>query len=237
MSSRRLDSEERRKAIIAAALPLFARRGFAGTTTKEIADAAGVSEALLFKHFPRKQVLYEAILALGCEGTPGLDELMQLEETTTGLVTLIEMMIEHYFGDVTEVPDEEVRHRMRINSLLEDGEFARLGSAWVRENVLPKFAACLRAAEAAGDLRRTTLAPENAFWFAEHLAAMAATTRLAGPDRNLFRGTEADIRRQATHFILRGIGVEDTIITELYDARNEPARRGAVPSSFDQERI
>jgi AcrR family transcriptional regulator len=49
--------------LIAAATSLFAARGFRGTTTKEIAKAAGVSEALLFKYFPTKRALYAAILA------------------------------------------------------------------------------------------------------------------------------------------------------------------------------
>jgi AcrR family transcriptional regulator len=42
---------------------LFARRGFAGVTSREIAAAAGVSEALVFKHFPDLPSLYDAILA------------------------------------------------------------------------------------------------------------------------------------------------------------------------------
>jgi len=42
---------------------LFAKKGFNGTTTKEIAQAAGISEALVFKHFPTKRALYAAILA------------------------------------------------------------------------------------------------------------------------------------------------------------------------------
>jgi len=49
--------------LIAAAAALFAAKGFNGTTTREIAKAAGVSEALVFKHFPTKQALYAAILA------------------------------------------------------------------------------------------------------------------------------------------------------------------------------
>lgn len=48
--------------MIGAAATLFAARGFNGTTTKDIAKAAGVSEALLFKHFPTKRALYAAIL-------------------------------------------------------------------------------------------------------------------------------------------------------------------------------
>ncbi|MBI5853864.1 MAG: helix-turn-helix transcriptional regulator, partial [Nitrospirae bacterium] len=46
-----------------AAAALFASKGFKGTTTREIAQRAGISEALLFKHFPTKRALYGAILA------------------------------------------------------------------------------------------------------------------------------------------------------------------------------
>jgi len=64
MAMTRLDSDERRKAIVTAAVPLFARKGFAGTITKELAEAAGISEALLFRHFPSKKHLYDEILRL-----------------------------------------------------------------------------------------------------------------------------------------------------------------------------
>lgn len=59
----RTSSRERQASLIAAASSLFAHKGFNGTTTKEIAKAAGVSEALVFKHFPTKRALYAAILA------------------------------------------------------------------------------------------------------------------------------------------------------------------------------
>ena len=49
--------------MIASAASLFAAKGFNGTTTKEIAKAAGISEALVFKYFPTKRALYAAILA------------------------------------------------------------------------------------------------------------------------------------------------------------------------------
>jgi len=58
----RLAAEHRREQLIAAATPLFAQRGFEGTTTAQIAKAAGVSEAIIFKHFAHKEELYEAIL-------------------------------------------------------------------------------------------------------------------------------------------------------------------------------
>ncbi len=58
----RLTAVARRAAILRTAADLFSRRGFSGVTTRELAGAAGISEAMLFKHFPRKVALYRAIL-------------------------------------------------------------------------------------------------------------------------------------------------------------------------------
>ena len=54
--------EERRHQIVHVAVALFSERGFRGTTTKEIAHAAGISEAMVFRHFATKEELYAAIL-------------------------------------------------------------------------------------------------------------------------------------------------------------------------------
>ena len=61
--SSRISGAERKASIIASAASLFAAKGFTGTKTKAIAAHAGVSEALVFKHFPSKNDLYTAILA------------------------------------------------------------------------------------------------------------------------------------------------------------------------------
>src|SRR5213594_2691880 len=58
----RMTAEDRRLQILRVAVSLFSQRGFGGTTTKEIAQAAGVSEAMVFRHFATKQELYTAIL-------------------------------------------------------------------------------------------------------------------------------------------------------------------------------
>ncbi len=55
-------AEDRRLQILQVAVSLFSQRGFGGTTTREIAQAAGVSEAMVFRHFATKQELYAAIL-------------------------------------------------------------------------------------------------------------------------------------------------------------------------------
>jgi TetR/AcrR family transcriptional regulator len=59
---RRLSYVERRAQIIDAATQLFSRFGFSGTTTREIARAARINVALIFRFFPRKDDLYAAII-------------------------------------------------------------------------------------------------------------------------------------------------------------------------------
>jgi TetR/AcrR family transcriptional regulator len=58
----RLSLAQRRRQLIEAARRVFAERGFRGATTRQIAAAAGVTEALIFQHFPDKDSLYAAIL-------------------------------------------------------------------------------------------------------------------------------------------------------------------------------
>ncbi|MCA1815121.1 MAG: TetR/AcrR family transcriptional regulator [Acidobacteria bacterium] len=70
-ASARMAGGERRRQIIEVAMRLFSQRGFRGTTTKEIAQEAGVSEAIIFRHFANKQELYRAILDFkACSGSP-----------------------------------------------------------------------------------------------------------------------------------------------------------------------
>ena len=76
--SARMAGEERREQILRVAVSLFSNRGFRGTTTKEIANAAGVSEAMVFRHFATKEELYAAILDhKACKGSGSFEpELM-----------------------------------------------------------------------------------------------------------------------------------------------------------------
>ena len=58
----RVPSEKRRAQILRAATKLFAKQGFNGTTTREIADRVGVKETILFRLFPSKRELYWAVI-------------------------------------------------------------------------------------------------------------------------------------------------------------------------------
>ncbi|HVP01661.1 MAG TPA: helix-turn-helix domain-containing protein [Solirubrobacteraceae bacterium] len=61
-AARRLQTaDERREDVLAAARPQFARKGFYGTPTAEIARDAGISQAYLFRLFPTKEELFIAV--------------------------------------------------------------------------------------------------------------------------------------------------------------------------------
>ena len=179
MAITRLDGDERRKAIVVATVPLFAGKGFAGTTTRELAEAAGISEALLFKHFPSKQSLYREILRLGCEGDPALEQLAALPPSTKTLVCMIGFMVRRFvLGDEADRAEMDPRVRLMLHSCLEDGAYARELFETIGPRVVPLFAASVAAAEAAGDLVSGGDSTANRFWFAQHVAAMMAFAAL-----------------------------------------------------------
>lgn len=62
----RVPAEDRREQILNVAMSLFARHGFEGTTTRQIAEQARVNEAIIFRHFPSKEDLYWAIIRRRC---------------------------------------------------------------------------------------------------------------------------------------------------------------------------
>jgi TetR/AcrR family transcriptional regulator len=62
----RLSSPDRKKQILEVATEMFARYGFDGVTTRQIADAAGITEAIVFRHFASKDDLYWEVLSAKC---------------------------------------------------------------------------------------------------------------------------------------------------------------------------
>ena len=224
MATARLDGDERRKAIVTAAVPLFARKGFAGTTTKELAEAAGISEALLFRHFPSKKHLYDEILRLGCEGDPELERLTTLEPSTATLVYMIHFMVRYFLlGAGVDRAELDTRLRLVLHSFLEDGEYARELFDRIFERVHPLFAASIEAATAAGDVKSGSIASANRFWFGQHVAAMVAFVLLPGRPTVSYQGTPAGLVEEASWFILRGIGMKDaTLGTALAADAKQP---------------
>jgi TetR/AcrR family transcriptional regulator len=135
LPAHRLAASDRRRQLIEAAMDLFSRKGFAGTTTKEIALAAGVSEAIIFRHFATKRDLYTAIIehnihsAGAQEVLAGIEACMQRRDDE-GLFRLIaKEMIEGHRKDARF-------EKLMMHASLEGHELAAI---YRREFGLPMF--------------------------------------------------------------------------------------------------
>src|SRR5438309_8006543 len=106
----KLTCEERREAIIKAVRKVFAEQGFHGTTTRELAEAAGVSEALLFKHFPNKETLYSAMQTSCCSehSSAMVERLKALEPSASTLVLLMHFIVSKMVGGHVAGDDEQL---------------------------------------------------------------------------------------------------------------------------------
>jgi AcrR family transcriptional regulator len=218
----KLSSEERREAIIRAVRKVFAEKGFHGTTTRELAQAAGVSEALLFKHFPTKESLY-ASMQSACTGEQAPEEvkrLMALEPSTSTLVHLMHFLVTRMvLGKPPRGDDPVLLNRLVLHSVMEDGEFARQFLARNAACWGPKFRESLKAAQAAGDLVDSPVPPQLRNWFAHHLAAMLMMYHLPDPPAVDYGVPREKLVEHAVWFILRGLGLKDEAIKRDYNPK------------------
>ncbi len=216
-----MTAEDRRLAIVLAALPLFARQGFAATTTKDLAKAAGVSEPLLYRHFPSKEALYQEIQDFTCRATdPVVQRLTELEPSTSNLVHLIYYVMRiPLLGKVPGGVDWDVRFRLMLNSLLEDGTFARMLYRSRFECFCARIEACLKAAIRAGDAVPSPISEGNRARFAHHLAAWIALVHLPEEAAIRYGASREELLEQAVWFALRGMGLTDKAIATYYNPK------------------
>ena len=159
----------RRQQILDAVIDLFSRRGFNGTTTREIAKAAGVNEALIFRHFARKEDLYAAILQQGAhrgdtrQWLPDLCSLAECGDDHGLLTTLFRRLIAQH----------DHAHdflRLMLYSALEDHALTQM---FIREQIEPlqqfllayiterQRAGVFRACDAPGAVRAILALPSH----------------------------------------------------------------------------
>jgi AcrR family transcriptional regulator len=219
----RLSGPERRAAVITAVREVFALKGFHGTTTRALAEAAGVSEALLFKHFPTKDDLYAAVLQSVIDdelGGAGFGALGNREPGTMTLVLLV-----HYFyaallsGRRPAGGRIDVLPRLMFQSLLGDGTFARLFHRAVPARWVSKVEECLRAATTAGEIPADAAPADLRAWFAHHLAVMLLLHNLPDPPTIDYGVPRDRLVEHAVRFALRGLGLPDEAIRRHYDPK------------------
>ena len=137
-----LTSEERRKRIVRGAMEAFSRSGFKGTRSRDLAAAAGVSEALIFKHFPNKRAIQKAIIEERIRQTgeflsPEL-KAASLEKALPAMAARILELSERdphfmrllYFAGLEGEPLAPMFFKRRVSSTV--GEVAGLYRLWVR---------------------------------------------------------------------------------------------------------
>ncbi len=213
----RMAGEDRKQSIARAALPLFARQGFRGTTTKDIARAAGVSEALIFRHFPSKESLYAQSQFLCMEATGAADAwIAQAPDDTRTLVLAVVILVYEVYTGFGGREKNELLRRLQTHSLLEDGRFAR---AFFDENFtgyFPKVIRCLRAARRNGDLRKNGVSEVAAIWFVHHLAMMVRLSRLPAEAAIDYHCDDRALMDQMVRFSLSGLGLTEQAIRRCY---------------------
>jgi len=219
----RMSSDERKAAIIQAVRQAFAEKGFHGTTTKELAKAAGVSEALLFKHFPTKESLFVAMKLSCCsqKDIGRIERLKALEPSTSTLVLMAHFLVSHVIGQCRAAENEQpvAQQRLVLRSLAEDGEFVRLLHATLKTGWVPKVEQCIRAAVAAGEAVDGAVHPRLAAWLTHHLATAIVFYSLPEVSVVDYGLTEEKLVQQTVWFALRGIGLREEAIRKHYNPK------------------
>ena len=139
--------EETRNRILAATRQLFAKKGRRGTTTREIAELAGVNEATLFRHFGNKDALIEACAEHYCQA-------VQLQELLASLNGDLEADLRRIAQSLYERMDQ-VRDLI-IMSLVEENDTPVGDAAWrapaaIRQIVADYMAKRVQSGDLSGD--------------------------------------------------------------------------------------
>jgi AcrR family transcriptional regulator len=217
MSAKRMSSSDRRLAILEAVTPVFAQHGFEGATTRRLAAAAGVSEALLYRHFPSKNALYREIGAAHLrsdERQPGIEALLAMPASTERLVSTVHYLIEHFADAEADSPFP----RLMARSLLDDGSFAAAVFEEIGRDLAPFVEEALAAAREQGDLE--TVAGDGdqaALWLVQQLGFGLRLFSL--PERAVvpWRGGRRSWVDAAVRFALRGVGLSQAAVARCYD--------------------
>ena len=131
---------DRRQDILKAAMQLFAKKGFRGTTTRDLATQAEVNEAIIFRHFKNKEELYSAILEhkAGEDRDARIEELERLANANADekfFQTLGRTFLERHQKDTTFF-------RLLLFSALEGHELSEMFAAsMTARNPIPNFVA------------------------------------------------------------------------------------------------
>ncbi|MEK9602988.1 MAG: helix-turn-helix domain-containing protein [Flavobacteriaceae bacterium] len=113
---------EKQKEILKSALKLIAKQGYEATSTRSIAQEAGVSEGLIFRHFQNKEGLLTSILK---DGQQKLEKMIQPIESLTHPKVILKHIISLPFNLAKDQMDFwKVFYSLRWQMKLDQNDFA-----------------------------------------------------------------------------------------------------------------
>ncbi len=209
----RLSAEERRDAITRAVVPVFAKKGFAATTTKDLAQASNVSEALLYRHFPSKESLFGHIQDQICSTDSSIHQFVHaLKPGSESIVKMIYLIFKIIFDTQQQHPLGSSVYRLQIQSLLEDGAFAKSFNEPRFNRMLDHITTFAEASLAAGEMVPGPLTHYERQWFAHHLAVSLRLAVLPSEAVFEYQSQPSDRLLHGVWFSLRGMGMKDEVI-------------------------
>lgn len=211
MSKKRIPGNERRELILAAARRVFSFNGYHGAKTLQIAREAGVSEALVYRHYPSKLSLYRAVLRqIFREQDQNYAQVGVMEPSSRGLVK----SLYRYFQSIVLDPHGpgQAGYRLTLASLAGDGYFAALIYRRAQRRSMRQIEAAHAAARAAGDVAGEALKIENVNMFIEHIGTMMNSIQVLDPASRPYADDGEALVRQAVWFCCRGLGLTDAAI-------------------------
>ena len=217
MSTPRLSSADRRASIISAARSVFARYGLDGARTQQIAQAAGVSEALIFRHFSSKTAIYRAVLreVIADQNASFRDFTLPQPSTRGVLQSIAYLMAQALQGKNASNADGM---RMVVGSLAGDGGYARLVYRRALRLSQHEMERAMAAARAEGGMTGTALSTINAAAFLEHVGTMIMMGRCHDRHAIIYDEDDGRLLRDAIMFCARGLGIVEDRITEFLES-------------------
>lgn len=222
---KRIASEERRQSILAAARSVFASHGYDGAKTSSIARAAHVSEALLYRHFPSKEALYQAVMQSMVEDQDRSYEALGLPDASAA--SLIHV-IRNYMASSIATAQGDLREGLKVllASLGGDGSYANAVYERAMTLQIGAIKLAFAAAKREGVMQGHSPSPENAAMFIEHVGTMLAAGK-ALPHMPYSEDGEA-LLDTVTRFCCRGIGLTPAMIDQCINssAHQQPDQNG-----------
>lgn len=140
---RRMSADARREQLLRTAREVFLRRGYGGTTVRDISDAAGVNIALLYRHFSSKEDLFDE--AVGQPLGAALDGLVDIANTTSEYVGRTDVQRQIVSDMIAALLDA----MQEITPLLGVVLFSERGADFYRDRLEPAMGTIREAADAA----------------------------------------------------------------------------------------